>query len=451
MNTWSLEHLEDNALLRALTRLVTEDRATTAALLAHIVEVEERRLYLYAACSSMFVYCKRILHMSEGATYKRIQVARAARRFPALFDAIAEGRLHLSAVVVLAPHLTPANAEELLAAATHQTRAEVEALIAMRFPKPDVATIVRPLMDRHPAAASLAQVVANIAREQSPGTVVPSDACETANGVGPLSGSFAMHEKSDSTQRHAHNSESHAAQDHVSQTELAAPGHASPVPSNAESRARLTALSPGRYAVQVTVDQETHDLLREAKELLGHSVPSGDVAEVLKRALALLVQKLKAQKYGSRSRPRPQDGEPNGRHVPAEIRRIVSERDGDQCTFRSADGRRCEARSPLELDHIRPFACGGRTTVANLRLLCRPHNLHMARFAYGGDHVRERQEASRREAARTRAQRQPVATRQHRLTTSQAAAPGRSAGATANERQRLLTPIAAPSTLGAMA
>jgi hypothetical protein len=168
MNTWSLERLEDNALLRALSRLVTQDRATTAALLAHIVEAEERRLYLYDACSSMFVYCKRVLHMSEGATYKRIQVARAARRFPAIFDAIAAGRLHLCAVVVLAPHLTPANVEELLAAATHQSRAELETLVAAHFPKPDVATIVQPLPDQRAAAASTAQVVANIARQQSP-------------------------------------------------------------------------------------------------------------------------------------------------------------------------------------------------------------------------------------------------------------------------------------------
>ncbi len=368
MKNWSLKHLEDHALLCALTGLVTRDRATTAAVLAHIVETEERRLYLHEACSSMFDYCKRVLHMSEGTTYKRIQAARTARRFPAIFDAVADGRLHLSAVVVLAPHLKLSNAEALLAAAAHKTRAEVEAMVAAHFPKPDLPTAVRALP---PAPSPICAPSCPSPRAQaasglqlSPGTVVPSDSAESLVRMEPLRGTVV------------------------------------PV---VESRARLVPLSPGRYAVQATVDQETYDLLREAKALLGHSVPSGDVAEVLKRALGLLVQKLKAQKFGRTAHPRPQQVEPKGRNIPAAVQRIVSERDHEQCTFVSAGGRRCEARTRLEYDHVRPIACGGKTTVANLRLLCRQHNQHMARVAYGAAHVRERQAASLREAARPRA------------------------------------------------
>jgi 5-methylcytosine-specific restriction endonuclease McrA len=406
MKTWSLNHLEDHAPLCALTQLVTQDRATTAALLAHIVEVEERRLYLYEACPSMFVYCKRVLHLSESATYKRIHAARAARRFPAIFGAIADGRLHLSAVVTLAPHLKSANADELLVAATHKTRAEVEELIAARFPCADLPTVVRPLPPAVVVCEQAAQVLDSRAPQQPPGAVVPSDALKTPNGMGPLAGRLETNVAAGLARCHALHPESPATQDHGSPAEVTAPNHAPHVAPNttphAEPRARLTPLSPGRYAIQVTVDQETHELLREAKDLLGHSVPSGDIAEVLKRALGLLVQKLKAQKYGRTPEPRPQDGESNGRHIPAEIRRIVSERDGDQCTFVSASGRRCEARSSLQFDHLRPFACGGKTSVENLRLMCGPHNLHLARVVYGAALVHERQAASRREGAETR-------------------------------------------------
>ncbi len=69
--------------------------------------------------------CVGELDLSEEAASKRIQAARVARRFPALFDALAEGRLHLSGVVLLAPCLTLENAEELLAAATHQSKSEI--------------------------------------------------------------------------------------------------------------------------------------------------------------------------------------------------------------------------------------------------------------------------------------------------------------------------------------
>ena len=86
----------------------------------------------------MRAYCLGELHLSEDAAYKRIQSARTARDFPAIFDAVAEGRLHLSAVVLLAPHLTEETTEEmankLLAGATHKSKSEIERFLAERFP-----------------------------------------------------------------------------------------------------------------------------------------------------------------------------------------------------------------------------------------------------------------------------------------------------------------------------
>jgi hypothetical protein len=197
MKTWSLEHLQDHALLHALTALVTQDRAVTAALLAHIVEVEARGLYLHAACSSMFDYCRRVLHMSESSTYKRIHAARAARRFPAIFEAVAEGRLHLSAVVTLAPYLDAANAGALLTAATHKTRAEVEKLIAARFPRADVPTLVRTIAPSGVMAAVASEAAASAAESAksrldakrlglSDGKVVPPGLAETSHRMGQL-------------------------------------------------------------------------------------------------------------------------------------------------------------------------------------------------------------------------------------------------------------------------
>src|SRR6266571_4247556 len=72
MCTYSLSHLSDSVLLRDLAALVAHDRATTARLLAHIAEVDERRLYLPAAHPSMFAYCVHELRLSEDAAYKRI-------------------------------------------------------------------------------------------------------------------------------------------------------------------------------------------------------------------------------------------------------------------------------------------------------------------------------------------------------------------------------------------
>src|SRR5436309_14092665 len=135
MCKYSLSHLSDRALLRDLAALVAHDRATTARLLAHIAECDARRLYLPAAYPSMFAYCVHELRLSEDAAYKRIQAARVARQFPVIFEAVADGRLHLTAVGLLAPYLTPENAGELLAAAALKTKSEIEELVARRFPR----------------------------------------------------------------------------------------------------------------------------------------------------------------------------------------------------------------------------------------------------------------------------------------------------------------------------
>jgi 5-methylcytosine-specific restriction endonuclease McrA len=155
-----MSHLSDELLSRDLDTCFARDHETTAALLARIAEFDERKLYLPAGYPSMLAYCVERGHYTEQAAYKRIFAARAARRFPAIFDAIAGGRLHLSAVVLLARHLTENTAEELLSAATHKTKAEIEQMLAARFPASEVLTWV---------AVPAAQNVPPLSCQLSPG------------------------------------------------------------------------------------------------------------------------------------------------------------------------------------------------------------------------------------------------------------------------------------------
>jgi 5-methylcytosine-specific restriction endonuclease McrA len=171
----------------------------------------------------------------------------------------------------------------------------------------------------------------------------------------------------------------------------------------APPRGRLSPLSPGRFALQATVDQETHDALRQAQELLGHSVPSGDLATVLKNAALAYVELLEKKKFAKCRRPQPQRVAAKGRHIPAEVKRKVRERDGGQCTFVSEHGKRCEARRGLEFDHIEAVARGGAATVSNLRLRCRAHNQYSAECTFGAGFMERKRTATRREAAAAKA------------------------------------------------
>ena len=111
-DTRSLESVPDDELLRRLSELLRHSRRVEADLVAHIGEVDARRLYAREASPSMFAYCTQVLHLSEFEAYLRITVARAARQHPVLLAMLREGSLHLSAVAKLAPYLTPENSRD---------------------------------------------------------------------------------------------------------------------------------------------------------------------------------------------------------------------------------------------------------------------------------------------------------------------------------------------------
>jgi hypothetical protein len=177
MNAESLSTMSDAELVARLAALVREERWLSAAVLLHLAEVEARGLHLGAACPSMYGYCTRVLGMSEDEAYKRIRAARALRKYPVVAAAVADGRLHLSAVVLLAPHLTDENAEELVAEASGKSKAEIEILLARRAPRPD-------------APARLERVAEQEMLEldgQSGGQVVPEPVPPVPPRVAPLS------------------------------------------------------------------------------------------------------------------------------------------------------------------------------------------------------------------------------------------------------------------------
>jgi hypothetical protein len=100
--------LSDDELVEQVKHLAACERRAAVALIRSLVEFDARRLYLREGCSSLFTYCTQVLHLSEGSAYNRIETARAARRYPKVLEALERGTLTLTAVRLLAPHLTPA-------------------------------------------------------------------------------------------------------------------------------------------------------------------------------------------------------------------------------------------------------------------------------------------------------------------------------------------------------
>ena len=324
-----LGELSDREVLVRVRDAVRDERLATARVIALLTELDRRRLYLGEGCSSLFSYCTQVLRLSEHAAYNRIETARAARRFPAILTLVETGAVTLTTVRLLAPHLTDANHRDVLEHARHKSKREVELLVATLDPRPDVPSTVR----------KLPTFVTPPARQ--------SPAPQTAT-LDPL-----------------------PARDIV------------PSVPTAPRPAEMKPLAPERYKIQFTVSRETYEQVRQAQDLLRHVVPSGDVAIIFERALALLIADLERARTGKAAQPRTaRQGRKDSRHIPAAVKRRVWQRDSGRCAFNGLHGR-CAETGFLEYHHVVPFAAGGETTASNLELRCRSHNQYEADLCFG--------------------------------------------------------------------
>ncbi len=157
----------------ALTALLASSSRTEARIIAHIAEVEERRLHLKAGSASLFDYCTKLLGLSNNEAFHRIVAARVARRFPVVFSLLERRELHLTAICLLRDYLTPSNHAELLAEASHKTKWQIQELLARRFPEADVESRIRKLPDRRAKPANAGSPVAAVLVAVSPASVSP--------------------------------------------------------------------------------------------------------------------------------------------------------------------------------------------------------------------------------------------------------------------------------------
>jgi hypothetical protein len=332
----------------------------------------------------MYAYCTEVLHLSEAEAYLRIAAGRASREHPAILEMLADGRLHLSAIAKLAPHLTAENREALLKLSTHKSKREVEELVAELDPRPDVTASMRKLPERRIGSLlssmelrlEAAAAVEGVAEDQlRPDQAAPAESAlrpgkDASSGMGGLVGSEP---------------------DPLPQA-LAVP-----------KPAVIEPLAPARYKVQFTASAGLRDKLERLRALMRSSVPDGDLAAIIEEAVTEKIERLEARRFGRAkaprtlagvssppSRPSPRAAKasidrdaPSTRHIPAAVRRAVHERDGGRCRYVDAQGRRCTAREGLEFHHRRPFGHGGEHSVENIALACKAHNRYLADVDYG--------------------------------------------------------------------
>ena len=331
-----------------MRRLAGCERVATASLISHLAELYGRRLHERAGFTSLFVYCVEALGLSDSASYDRMKAAKVVRRYPSALELIVSGRLNLTTIRLLAPHLTRVNHAELFAAAAGMRKRQVQKLVAERFPKPDVPSSVRRVPAPGHAAAPMTGGV-RTADSLKPLAAGPEHPARETGVVSASGGNGA-----------------------------AGALVAAPRPAVVEP------LSSDRYRFTFTAGTRAYEKLELAKDLLRHVIPSGDPAPIFERALDLLVEKLVKDKFAVTDQPGTSRGQSaRSRNIPAEVKRAMYMRDQGRCAFVGSTGRRCGERGFVEFHHVEPYEAGGSPTRQNISLRCRAHNGYEAELFYG--------------------------------------------------------------------
>lgn len=119
---------------------------------------------------------------------------------------------------------------------------------------------------------------------------------------------------------------------------------------------------PRVYPVTVNLSEENFKLFEDVRDLLAHCKYNKN--DLFGRIFESAIGYLEDKRFKTNSKSAEKDSET--RYVPAGLKKAIFERD-KVC-------QKCGGKYALQIDHIRPYSLGGKTTKNNLRLLCRNCN-----------------------------------------------------------------------------
>jgi hypothetical protein len=368
-----LELLEARRQRDTLKSLLRAEQAAMADFLVALAAFDAGRGWEPLGHASLFAFLHAELQLSRSATFWRLSAARLLQRFPEVVSPLRDGRLCLTTTAELAKVLTEQNMADVLPRYFHLSSREAAEVTAALQPReqPPVRTVVS-LLDPVQRPAPTDRVPAELVGAP---VLLPPPA-ELSGGERTLGAVLAPE-----------------------------PTWTHPA-RGVTPRDDVEPLSADLRRLHITVSRHLLKKLEAAQAGLGHALPGATLEQVIDAAVDLLLGKqARARAMVKRPRavlptvsststltptatPAPTEPPPLRRAgireaIPAAVRRAVWERDRGRCAWPLDAGGCCGSTHRLELDHIVPWARGGESTVANLRVVCARHNAVAARQAFG--------------------------------------------------------------------
>jgi hypothetical protein len=147
-------------------------------------------------------------------------------------------------------------------------------------------------------------------------------------------------------------------------------------------REQVKAVSPDAARLSVNLPNETIADLDRIRDLISHSKPDANYAEIIQFVARQFLEKRDPLRESTKSAAVQRCVRPS--QIPAQLRRNKIRSAGSRCEWTDpSTGQRCGSSYQLEIDHIKPRAIGGTDEADNLRCLCRNHNQMMAKRNLG--------------------------------------------------------------------
>ena len=360
MNSYGLvvKKYSDEQLLATTELLNFKENKLKAQVIMHLIEIEDRELHLQQGYSSLFSYCREVLHLSESAAGRRIAAAKAIRKYPDLYELLVAQRLSLATLSLVSSRLTPENKNELITNIIDKSKRAVECYLAST----------------------------NVKQAKIPERIKPV----TVNKPAPNT-TTATENSCTNTQSEHTNTDNHENNEEETVDELRFELRFSIPNSLMKKFEESLQLLGGKYPTGATIEDAFEEFVelflnkhspkrREEKKQANKKTKSGAKATAaagVENEPAVEAESPTADEGIATAKPK----KPS-RYIKLETRDQVWLRDQARCTYVNNE-KRCTSTHDLEVDHIEPFAVSKNNDVSNLRLRCRARNLYSAKKSFG--------------------------------------------------------------------
>ena len=405
-HTSQIKQLSNEKLLSQTKFLVQKERDVHIQVLHHLAEIDSRKLYFRQGFSSLFDYAVKELGYSEGAAYRRIKAMKLCQDIPKTESRLQTGRLSLS---------TACQLQVFFEKQAKKAREQQKQSLSLKTSQGPVEKREEKKTfgeeDSSPKKGLKSQFI---------GEKVTSP--EKQRRGNQISEQFLSQEEKENLVRKVEGCSRRATKKLLSESE----------PSLSLPQEKTRFLGEGKVEVKIVIDEACYKRLEELKNLLSHRNPTLSYGELLlilseeglkkhdprkrnirekskKTQVKALKEKsefksrgreqkvvlkkneekkikkeekIKEEKNITTSPEKEREKSPGeyqirkiNRTIPSWLKKYIWERDGGRCAYvYHKTNRRCSSKHLLQIDHIRPFAMGGKAEKENLRLLCAGHN-----------------------------------------------------------------------------